>query len=204
MNAVGTRVYTQYVKPRVARKPTTATVRQRRTRSTLDSYARVPASTALLNQRKKNPLARSRCLPRKSAESDGVSVSALNAEIETENAMVSANCRNNMPVVPGNSATGTNTETSTSDVAMTAPATSRIATKAALCGSVIPSVMCRSTFSITTMASSTTKPVARVMPNNVSVLMENPNAFTNMNVPISETGMVIAGMKVLRQSCRKT
>src|SRR5882672_3547445 len=109
-----------------------------------------------------------------------------------------------MPVVPGKSATGTNTATSTNEVAITAPATSFIATDAALCGSVMPSTMCRSTFSITTIASSTTSPVASVIPNNVNVLMENPNAFTKMKVPISETGIVIAGMNVLRQSCKNT
>src|SRR5712692_9250404 len=136
------------------------------------------------------------------AESAGVSVSALNAEIEIENAMVSANCRNKIPVVPGNSATGTNTATSTNDVATTAPATSFMATDAALCGSMIQSTMCRSTFSITTIASSTTSPVASVIPNSVSVLIEKPNSFTNWNVPISETGMAIAGINVLRQSCK--
>src|SRR5215212_4982405 len=44
--------------------------------------------------------------------------------------------------------------------------------------------MCRSMFSITTIASSTTRPVASVMPNRVSVLIENPNNFTNAYVPI--------------------
>src|SRR3984893_11131251 len=136
------------------------------------------------------------------AESAGVRVSALTAEIATENAMVRANCRNKIPVVPGNSATGTNTATSTSDVATTAPATSVMATDAALCGSVMPSAMCRSTFSMTTIASSTTKPVASVMPNSVNVLIENPKALMKMNVPTSDTGMVIAGINVLRQSCK--
>ena len=107
-----------------------------------------------------------------------------------------------MPVVPGNSATGTNTATSTSEVATTAPATSFMATEAALCGSVMPSAMWRSTFSMTTMASSTTNPVAKVIPNKVSVLMEKPSALTKMNVPTSDTGMVIAGISVLRQSCK--
>src|SRR6202166_4776575 len=131
------------------------------------------------------------------AESAGVSVSALNAEIATENAIVSANCRNNIPVVPGNSATGTKTDTSTSEVATTAPATSFMATNAALCGSVIPSTMCRSTFSITTIASSTTNPVASVMPNSVNVLIENPNVLMNIKVPTNDTGIVIAGINVL-------
>src|SRR5215472_10519810 len=138
------------------------------------------------------------------ADSAGVSVKALNAEIDTENAIVRANCRKRIPVVPGKSATGTNTETSTSDVATTAPATSFIATDAALCGSVIPSTMCRSTFSITTMASSTTSPVASVIPNSVSVLIEKPSNFTNTSVPTSETGIVTAGINVLRQSCKNT
>src|SRR5579862_6488923 len=120
----------------------------------------------------------------------------------TEKAIVNANCRNKIPVVPGNNATGTNTATSTRDVATTAPATSFIATDAALCGSVIPSAMCRSTFSMTTIASSTTSPVASVIPNSVSVLMEKPNNLTKINVPIRDTGIVTAGINVLRQSCK--
>ena len=57
-------------------------------------------------------------------------------------------------------------------------------------------------FSITTIASSTTMPVASTMPNSVSVLIEKPNSFTNANVPMSDTGIVSAGMIVLRQFCR--
>ena len=38
--------------------------------------------------------------------------------------------------------------------------------------------------SITTIASSTTRPVASVMPNGVSVLIEKPNNPANANVPI--------------------
>ena len=62
--------------------------------------------------------------------------------------------------------------------------------------------MWRSMFSITTMASSTTMPVASTMPKSVSVLIEKSNSLMNANVPISETGIVIAGMIVLRQFCR--
>ncbi len=57
-------------------------------------------------------------------------------------------------------------------------------------------------FSITTMASSTTMPVASTIPKRVRVLMENPKSFTNVKVPTRETGMVMAGMSVLRQFCR--
>ena len=104
--------------------------------------------------------------------------------------------------MPGKNATGTNTAISTSAVAMTAPSTSRIASDAA-CRAVRPySVICRWMFSITTIASSTTMPVARTMPNSVSVLIEKPSSFTNAKVPTSETGIVTVGMIVLRQSCR--
>ena len=61
----------------------------------------------------------------------------------------------------------------------------------------------RCTFSMTTMASSTTSPVARVMPKSVSELMEKPKILMKAKVPMSETGMVTAGMMVARQSCRK-
>ena len=54
-------------------------------------------------------------------------------------------------------------------------------------------------FSMTTIASSTTMPVARMMPKSVSVLIEKPISLTNANAPTSETGIVMAGMSVLRQ-----
>ena len=57
-------------------------------------------------------------------------------------------------------------------------------------------------FSITTIASSTTMPVASTIPNSVSVLIEKPNSLTKAKVPMSETGIVIAGMSVLRQFWR--
>ena len=57
-------------------------------------------------------------------------------------------------------------------------------------------------FSITTIASSTTSPVASVMPKSVRVLIEKPNSLTNVNVPMSDTGIVIAGIKVVFQFWR--
>ena len=75
----------------------------------------------------------------------------------------------------------------------TAPNTSRIASIAARRADFPYSVMCRSMFSITTIASSTTMPVASTMPNSVSVLIEKSNSLMNAKVPISETGMVTAG-----------
>ena len=64
--------------------------------------------------------------------------------------------------------------------------------------------MFRSTFSTTTIASSTTIPIASTRPNMVSVLIENPSRGKKMNVPMSETGTVIRGMMVARKLWRNT
>src|ERR1019366_2193893 len=77
------------------------------------------------------------------ADSQGVNVSELKAEIAIENAIVSENCLYSSPVVPGKNATGTNTATSTSEVATTAPVTSLIATEAAACESLCSWLMWR-------------------------------------------------------------
>ena len=57
-------------------------------------------------------------------------------------------------------------------MAITGPLTSVIARLAASLGESPNSVMLRSVFSITTMASSTTIPMARIIPNKVSMLIE--------------------------------
>ena len=59
------------------------------------------------------------------------------------------------------------------------------------------------TASTTTMASSTTMPMASTRPNIERVLREKPSIGKKMKVPISETGMVIRGMMVARMFCRK-
>ena len=71
----------------------------------------------------------------------------------------------------------------------------------------IPFILCselnRAIFSMTTIASSTTSPVARVSPKSVTVLIVNPAIFMMKNVPMSEIGMVAAGISVARASCKK-
>ena len=69
--------------------------------------------------------------------------------------------------MPGKKATGTNTATSTIPITTTAEKTSRIASTAARY-ELLPSAMWRSMFSITTIASSTTIPVASTIPNSVT------------------------------------
>jgi len=75
--------------------------------------------------------------------------------------MVKANCRKRMPVVPGRRRPhehGYQYERGGDP----APVTSRMASEAALAALGSPSCKWRSIFSITTITSSTTRPVARV------------------------------------------
>ena len=60
------------------------------------------------------------------------------------------------------------------------------------------------TASTTTIASSTTMPIASTRPNIVSVLIEKPSSGKKMKVPISDTGTVSSGMMVARKLCRNT
>ena len=98
-------------------------------------------------------------------------------------------------------ATGTNTADNTSAIAMIGPLTSSIARWLASRGER-PSSMCRSTFSTTTIASSTTMPIAKTSPNSDSVLIENPVASITAKVPTIEIGTATSGMIDARHVCR--
>src|SRR5256885_16861342 len=100
-------------------------------------------------------------------------------------------------------AVGTNTAQSTSAVAMIGPVTSLMAWRVASIGES-PSAMLRSTFSTTTIASSTTIPIARTNPNKESALMLNPSASITANVPTRETGTAASGMIEARHVCKNT
>ena len=105
--------------------------------------------------------------------SAGLSVSALIAEMSIEVETATANWRNSWPLMPGMKATGTNTESSTRVMAMIGAVISPIAFLVASgierSGS---SSITRSTFSITTMASSTTMPMASTSASSETVLAE--------------------------------
>ncbi len=73
--------------------------------------------------------------------------------------------------MPPRNSVGTNTAQSTSTIATSAVDTSSIETRDASLG-LRPCSMLRSTFSTTTIASSTTTPMARTRPNSDSVLSE--------------------------------
>ena len=71
-----------------------------------------------------------------------------------------------------------------------------MALRVACSGGRPSSLMMRSTFSTTTMASSTTMPITSTMPNMVSTLMEKPMASKAPKVPSSATGTTSVGMMV--------
>ena len=66
------------------------------------------------------------------------------------------------------------------------------------------SLMIRSTFSTTTMASSTSSPMASTMANMVSMLMENPKSPSMAKVPRITTGTAMVGISVARMLPRKS
>src|SRR3974390_642944 len=90
----------------------------------------------------------------------------------------------------------------TSAVAIIGPVTSLMACLAAAAGDN-PSAILRSTFSTTTIASSTTIPIASTSPNNDRLLIENPTASITANVPTSDTGTAASGMIEALHVCRK-
>ncbi len=115
-----------------------------------------------------------------------------------EMAMVTANCLNSVPVMPSSSREGRNTAASTKAMAITGPDTSCMAAKEAMRG-LSPLSMCSCTASTTTMASSTTRPMASTMPRREMVFREKPRTGKRQNVEIRETGTAMSGMRVARQ-----
>ena len=86
---------------------------------------------------------------------------------------------------------------------MIGPVTSPIARRAACIGSS-PFSICRSTFSTTTMASSTTMPIDNTRPNSDKVLREKPIRCMTAKVPMIDTGTAIKGISDARQLRRNT
>ena len=74
--------------------------------------------------------------------------------------------------------------------------------KTAAARAPIPSDRRRTMFSRTTMASSTTIPVARTSASKVMMFIENPTSQIAASVPTSDTGMARIGISVARASRR--
>ena len=110
--------------------------------------------------------------------------------IETDS--VTANSRNRRPTSPPISRIGRNTAISERLIDRTVKPTSR-APRIAASNGRMPSSMWRCVFSSTTIASSTTKPVAIVSAISEKMLSEYPSRYIAPNVPISDTGTATLG-----------
>ena len=104
-------------------------------------------------------------------------------------------------MIPVMKPAGTKTAARISAMPITGAETSSIALIVASRGES-PCSMPTSTASTTTIASSTTRPIASTSPSSESVLIEKPSIGKKMKAPISETGTAISGISVARQPCR--
>ena len=133
----------------------------------------------------------------------GLKVNATTVESKTDTAMVILNWRYNCPVMPDKKLTGTNTAASTMEVAIKAPVSPSMAFFVASYGLRCSSSIMRSTFSTTTIASSTTRPMASTSPKRVRMFNENPKISMKPKVPINEIGTAMVGISVARQFCNE-
>ncbi len=100
-------------------------------------------------------------------------------------------------------AQGTNTAVSTRPTAITGAETWFIAVSVASRGARPCSMWC-STASTTTIASSTTMPIASTRPKSVRLFRLKPRAAITANVPTMATGTATSGMIADRQFCRNS
>ena len=133
----------------------------------------------------------------------GDRVRAQIADSAMETAIHTANCLYISPDRPGIKLTGTNTAINTSAIETSAPPISFMVNWVASTGD-LPSSRCLFTFSITTIASSTTVATARTIANKVKRLIDMSKTGRVANVPIKDTGIAIRGTSVALGSPRNT
>src|SRR5690606_39710527 len=133
----------------------------------------------------------------------GVNDSETNAEIKTAAPITTPNSRNSRPTNPSRKITGKNTAASVTEIEITAKKISFDPLIAASMGD-IPSSTFLNIFSVTTIPSSTTSPVAKTIANSVRTLIEKPHKYMIKKVAIKETGISIKGRKAIAQFLKKT
>ena len=116
---------------------------------------------------------------------------------------VTANSRKSLPTIPPMSNKGMKTAISEMLMVSTVKPISCAPFNVAANGSM-PSSRCRVMFSITTMASSTTKPVEIVSAISERLSRLYPHRYITAKVPMRETGTATAGISVARPFRRKT
>ena len=124
-------------------------------------------------------------------------VREITSEIITATDSVTANSLNKRPVCPPINNSGINTATSDKLIDSTVKPTSRAPSSAALNLSM-PASIWRLVFSSTTIASSTTKPVATVSAIRLKLFKLKPSKYMTLNVPSSDTTVATAGINVAR------
>ena len=115
--------------------------------------------------------------------------------------MTTPNSLNNRPTNPSRKITGKNTAAKVIEIEITAKNISLDPLMAASIG-VIPSSTFLKIFSVTTIPSSTTKPVAKTIANKVNTLMEKPKSHIIKKVAIKDTGISISGLNAMAQSLK--
>ena len=115
--------------------------------------------------------------------------------------MTTPNSRNKRPTNPSKNITGKNTAAKVIEIEITAKKISLDPLIAASIGDM-PSSTFLKMFSVTTIPSSTTRPVARTIASKVNTLIENPKSHMIKNVAINETGISINGRNAIAQSLK--
>ena len=115
--------------------------------------------------------------------------------------MTTPNSRKSRPTKPSRKITGRNTAAKVTEIEITAKNISLDPLMAASIG-VIPSSTFLKIFSVTTIPSSTTNPVARTIANNVNTFIEKPKSHIIKKVAIKETGISIKGLNAMAQSLK--
>ncbi|MNE30347.1 hypothetical protein D3C80_1238570 [compost metagenome] len=132
------------------------------------------------------------------AQSIGVRVSETSREMTMATARVMENSWNRRSTMPPMNRIETNTATSDRFIASRVKPTSRAPLNDA-CSGVSPASICREMFSSTTMASSTTRPVARISAISDRLLSEKPHRYMTAKVPTSDTGTARLGISEARR-----
>ena len=135
------------------------------------------------------------CGCRKRAHSAGVRVSDTSADTMIAATRVRVNSRKNAPSMPWAKMIGRNTATSEAVMETMVKPISR-APAIAACRRGMPASRWRMMFSITTMASSTTKPMAMTSASRVRLLRVKPSTIITTAAPASDSGTVTAAISV--------
>ena len=129
-------------------------------------------------------------------------VKDTNAETNTAPATTTPNSLNKEPTKPCKNITGINTTANVIEVDTTAK---KISLLPSLAASFMgrPSSSFLNIFSVTTIPSSTTNPVANTIASRVNTLIENPAKYMIKKVAIKEIGISIKGRMAINQFLKK-